>query len=204
MLHAMQFGSGPVPAGLLRAMFIARKRVFADLLKWDVPVIDGQFEVDQFDDAHATYLVLGDDRHDHLASARLLPTVRPHILDSFYPDLCEIPLPRGPEVHEVTRFCLDRRLRACERRTARDALVHGLANHALAIGIDRYTAIAEVSWFEQIATFGWDCKALGRPRSVDGAMLVAFEIAIDDDTPAKLDAAGIARGATNSDIRAAA
>ena len=28
---------------LLRAMFEARKKVFVDLLKWDVPVLDGRF-----------------------------------------------------------------------------------------------------------------------------------------------------------------
>lgn len=204
MLHTMRFGSGPVPPGLLRDMFIARKRVFADLLKWDVPVIDGQYEVDQFDDAHATYIVLADARHDHLASARLLPTDRPHILDSFYPDLCEVSPSRGPDVMEITRFCLDRRSSARERRAARDALVHGLASHALAVGVSRYVAIAEASWFEQIATFGWDCVALGQPRSIDGAKLVAFEITIDGDTIARLEAAGIAWVAPASDVRVAA
>ncbi len=60
----------------LRAMFAARKRVFVDLLKWDIPVLEGRFEVDQFDDGHARYIVLTDDSHNHLASARLLPTTR--------------------------------------------------------------------------------------------------------------------------------
>jgi len=34
---------------VLRAMFAARKEVFVDLLKWDLPVLDGRFEIDQFD-----------------------------------------------------------------------------------------------------------------------------------------------------------
>ena len=33
----------------LRAMFEDRKSIFVDLLKWDVPVLDGHFELDQFD-----------------------------------------------------------------------------------------------------------------------------------------------------------
>ncbi len=33
----------------LRAMFAARKQVFIDKLQWDLPVLDGRFELDQFD-----------------------------------------------------------------------------------------------------------------------------------------------------------
>src|SRR3546814_5947244 len=34
----------------MRAMFAARKEVFIDLLKWDLPVLAGAYELDQFDD----------------------------------------------------------------------------------------------------------------------------------------------------------
>ena len=44
----------------LRAMFEARKRVFVDLLKWDVPVLDDAYEIDQFDTPVASYLVRRD------------------------------------------------------------------------------------------------------------------------------------------------
>jgi len=191
MLHIMQPDARPAPDGVLRAMFAARKSVFVDLLKWDVPVIDGAYEVDQFDDAHATYLVLADSEEGHLASARLLPTTRPHILDSFYAGLCEEAPPRGDDVYEITRFCLDRELNARERRAARDTLVTALAGHALSAGIARYTAIAEMPWFQQILAFGWRCRPLGLPQVIGGTMLVALGIEIDADTPAQLAAAGI-------------
>ena len=110
------------PAGswTLRAMFEDRKSVFVDLLKWDVPVLCGRFELDQFDDEHATYLIIADEDGDHLASARLLPTTRPHILGSLFPDLCAAPPPAGPWVFEITRFCLSRRQGAASRRLARN------------------------------------------------------------------------------------
>lgn len=91
---------------VLRAMFAARKRVFVDMLKWDVPVLAGQYEVDQFDDSHATYLILSDAEGGHLGSARLLETERPHILDTLFPELCELAIPRGPAVREITREVL--------------------------------------------------------------------------------------------------
>jgi acyl-homoserine lactone synthase len=189
MLHVVAIASGL--DGVLRAMFAARKSVFVDLLGWDVPVIDGAYEVDQFDDAHATYLVLADRGGRHLGSARLLPTTRPHILDSLYAGLCEGEPPRGPYTVEITRFCLDRRLCARERRAVRDTLVTALVAHALSTGISTYTAIAEIGWFQQILAFGWRCRPLGMPREVEGALLAALRIEIDAATPAQIIQAGI-------------
>lgn len=205
MLHILGFGSPHTPDGVLRGMFAARKSVFVDLLKWDVPVIDGRFEVDQFDDQHATYLVLTDRAGAHLGSTRLLPTERPHILDSFYADLCDEAPPRGPHIAEITRFCLDRRLRAAERRQVRDTLVTALVDHALAAGINGYSAIAELGWFQQILAFGWRCMPLGLPRTIEGQTLAALGIEIAQDTPQRLAAAGIrAVAALGAGLRAAA
>ena len=144
MLHVVQSAAQPASDAALRSMFAARKSVFVDLLKWDVPVLDGRYEVDQFDDVYATYLVLAEPDGTHLGSARLLPTTRPHILDSFYSALCEDTPPRAANIFEITRFCLDRRLSGRERRQVRDTLVTALANHALAVGITSYSAIAEM------------------------------------------------------------
>ena len=44
-------------AALLQAMHRERKHVFVDLLKWNVPVVDGQYEIDEFDDDEAIYLI---------------------------------------------------------------------------------------------------------------------------------------------------
>jgi N-acyl-L-homoserine lactone synthetase len=184
-------GEAAGEARALRSMFEARKRVFVDLLKWDVPVLAGRFEIDQFDDPHATYLILTDGEGLHLASTRLLPTLRPHILDSLFASLCDAPPPRSATTFEVTRFCLDRSLSARDRRAARDTLIVALVEHALAQGIDTYTAVADMHWFAQIPTFGWTCRPLGAPRSINGERLAAFAIEIDASTPERLTAAGI-------------
>lgn len=175
----------------LRTMFEARKRVFVDLLNWDVPVLAGRYEIDQFDDVHATYLILSGADGAHLASARLLETSRPHILDSLFPELCTGPIPRGPAIREITRFCLDRNLRAADRRRARDTLVAALAAHALGRGIRAYTGVAEPGWLQQILQFGWRCRLLGPPQQVDEAGLGALQIFIDSETPGLLSAHGI-------------
>jgi acyl-homoserine lactone synthase len=175
----------------MRSMFEDRKSIFVDLLKWDVPVLDGRFELDQFDDEHATYVIIADERGDHLGSARLLPTTRPHILGSLFPMLCAAPLPRGPAVFEITRFCLSRRQGKLARRTTRNRLVSALAWHALEAGIQTYTGVAEMAWLQQILAFGWDCRPLGVPVQLACGMLGALAINITPDTPRLLDLNGI-------------
>jgi len=188
----------------LRSMFEARKRIFVDLLKWDLPVLAGRFEVDQFDDPHATYLIVTDKDGGHLASARLLPTTRPAILDALFPHLVAGPVPRGEGIAEITRFCLSRDVNAAMRRTARDILLAGLVDHALANGIHSYTGVAELVWFRQIERFGWECRSLGEPCIDGGRLLTALRIEIDAATPARLAGAGIGGGAERALPAAAA
>jgi len=191
MLHILETGAPPGAHAVLRAMFAARKSVFVDLLGWDVPVLDDRYEVDQFDGPDATYLVLTEADGRHLASARLLPTARPHILGDVFPELCQTAPPRGPGIVEISRFCLDRRLNAAQRRRVRDQLVIALVRHALAANVSSYTAMAELGWYQQILAFGWRCEPLGLPHAIGGRPVAALRIQIDEHTPALLAAAGI-------------
>ncbi len=180
----------------LREMFEARKRVFVDLLKWDVPVLEDRFEVDQFDDEHAAYLIVASDDGRHAGSARLLQSLRPHILDTLFQDLCAAAPPRGPDVMEITRFCLGRGQSSQERLETRNRLVSALVRYALENGISAYTGVAEMGWLQQILAFGWRCRPLGLPRRIDGRMLGALRIDISHETPGLLAANGIYRPAS--------
>lgn len=183
--------AGPSEDRVLRTMFEDRKSVFVDLLKWDVPVIGGRFELDEFDDEQATYIIVADKDGDHLGSARLLPTTRRHILDSLFPNLCSAPPPSGPHIFEITRFCLSRRQSARTRQETRNRLVSALVAHALATGIRSYTGVAEMGWLQQILAFGWECRPLGLPVRMECGTLGALRIEIAPDTPARLSENGI-------------
>lgn len=186
--------TGPAEDRALRGMFEARKRVFVDLLRWNLPVLDGRFEIDQFDDGHAIYLMVSDCNGRHLGSARLLPTSRPYLLQALFPTLCEGALPAADDIWEITRFCLERGLRADERLGVRNALVHALAVHALGAGIRTYVGVAELAWLQQVLAFGWRCRPLGFPQPIGGRTLGALEIGIDEDTLGLLAANGIGEG----------
>src|SRR3954471_347117 len=138
----------PLEDQVLRSMFEARKQVFVDLLGWDVPVLQDRYEIDGFDDEHAVYLVVADGDGRHLGSARLLPSMRPHILDTLFPGLCAADVPRGAGIFEITRFCLDRRQDARQRLATRNRLVSALVDHALEEGVTAYTGVAELGWYQ--------------------------------------------------------
>ena len=191
MAIVAEFIARPLDVPVLREMFEARKRVFVDLLRWDVPVLEGRYELDQFDDEHSAYLVVTGPQGRHAASARLLKTTRPHILDTLFHSLCDVQPPAGPRTLEITRFCLDRGQSAADRLEARNLLVSGLVRYALDRGIETYSGVAEIGWLQQILAFGWRCRPLGLPRRIQGRMLGALRIDIDGETPGLLAANNI-------------
>ncbi len=174
----------------LANMFRERKRVFIDLLQWDVPVLADSFEVDQFDTASATYLLLAGPDGCHKASLRLLPTLAPNLLASIFPELCDGAPPRAGDILEISRFCLSRDLRAVDRRRFRNALVTMAVRFALDRGVRGYCCVADIAWLEQIPSFGWRCRSLGVPRRLACGVTGAMLIEIDERTPDRMAAAG--------------
>lgn len=80
-----------------------RYRVFVEMLGWDLPCSDG-LELDQFDREDTVYLVARKGE-EVVGMARLLPTHRPYLLGEVFPQLMgSLPVPRDPEVWELSRF----------------------------------------------------------------------------------------------------
>lgn len=93
---------------LMDQMFRLRKRVFADELKWDVPVV-GDYERDVYDNHRPVYLMWCDNTCTKLyAVVRLMPTTGPTLLyDVFretFPDVLSF---EAPGIWEATRMCID-------------------------------------------------------------------------------------------------
>lgn len=167
-----------------------RKRIFVDLLGWDVPTVAGEYEVDQFDGPGAVYLVSGEANGEHCGSIRLLPTIQPHILGSLFPELCDGKVPIGPNVYEITRGCLSPRLRSAERLRIRNQLTTAAVAFALENRIDTFTCVADGGWYSQILSLGWRCEPLGLPMIIGGAMTGALRICVERNTPQLLADAG--------------
>jgi N-acyl-L-homoserine lactone synthetase len=191
MIHLIEGVGEQADQPLLESMFEARKRLFVDLLDWDLAVVDERFEIDRFDDAYATYILVADRAARHRASMRLLPTTRPHLLGSMFERLCSDGVPVGADIFEITRLCLPANELASERKRLRNALIRAMVDHALAQGIRTFTGVVTARFREQILTMGWDAEALGPGIDMGGGRLGAFAIRIDEGTPARLEATGL-------------
>lgn len=189
MVHIIQ--NCPLTDRRIVTMFEDRKRLFVDVMKWEVPVIAGHYEIDAFDGTSSTYLICGDDDGAHAGSLRLLSTLSPHILGDLFAFLCEGEVPRGRTIFEITRLCLPCRLGAERRRAVRDKLISAMVDHALETGITAFTGVVTWRFIEQVLAMGWKAHPLDRPGAVDGVQLGAFHIDIDDSTPERLRATGI-------------
>ncbi|MBF5089102.1 autoinducer synthase [Novosphingobium sp. NBM11] len=190
MIQIFHGARAPGTNAILDAMHRDRKLVFVDLLKWDVPVIDDCFEIDQFDDERAIYLVAVDGDGAHRGSIRLLPTDGPHILGTIFPDLCDGGVPRSLNIYEISRGCLSMRLRAPERLAVRNALTTAAVEFALLHEIHAFTCIADSGWLSQVLALGWDCWPLGLPRKIGRSLTGALRIDITPETPHLLREAG--------------
>jgi acyl homoserine lactone synthase len=185
------------------AMFEDRRRLFVDMMRWDVPVTDGRFEIDQFDGPTATYLTDLDECGFHRGSMRLLLSTGPHILADLFGELCKGAVPRGADIQEITRLCLPTRLGAKERFAVRNRLISAMVDHALAAGVRTLTGVVRPSFRESVLAMGWDASPLGPERKIGGLMLGGFRIEIDAETPARLTRTGIyAPVSTRFDIAA--
>lgn len=172
---------------LVEAMHRDRKAVFVDRLGWSVPVV-GDLEIDEFDTEAAVYLVAADASGAHLGSLRLLPSERPHLLGTLFPELCAEGVPIGPTVYEVSRLVLSPALRAATRLAARQRLIVALAEYGLEAGIETYTCMAGPAWLSQIMAMGWRAELLGPPREIDGETIGALALPVDAATLARFRA----------------
>ncbi|MEW7008468.1 MULTISPECIES: acyl-homoserine-lactone synthase [unclassified Lentilitoribacter] len=93
---------------LMDQMFRLRKRVFADQLGWDVPVI-GEYEKDVYDNHQPAYLMWCDNTCMELyAVVRLMPTTGPTLLyDVFRKTFPNVVSFEAPGIWEATRMCMD-------------------------------------------------------------------------------------------------
>lgn len=191
MIHVIDHHLAPGNRSLLQSMFADRKRLFVDLFGWDVPVIDGQYEMDQFDTAHTIYLIAAEEDGSHAASIRLFPTSRPHMLDTLFPHVCPLGVPADEMTWESTRLCLPQRHGAERRRVLRNMLFSAMVDVALARGIERYTGLIPEAFRKEVLAMGWQAEPLGPAVRITGGSVGAFLIHIRQDTPERLRWTGV-------------
>lgn len=168
------------------AMFKLRKRVFHDLLKWDVSV-RGDWEIDNYDEANPLYVLSYSDDGERLRGAlRLLPTLGPNMLDDTFPILLgDNPEVRSASVWESSRFCIDPTIsqdRGSNQVTIAAAeLMCGVGELGLASGLSHIVTVTDVFLERMFRRMGCPGERIGEPQRIGSvyAVAVAWEVTQD-------------------------
>ncbi len=180
MLHVITARNRHSYVREIDSMHRDRKRVFVDRLKWDLRVFDGEREVDQFDTDDAVYIMEADNRH-HLASLRLLPTTKPHLLGDIFPFLCKGDVPRGEDIWELTRLCITPDVDKAEAAGLRGIVWLGALRYAFARGIHKFTGVTHAQFLSQVLAAGLHVEPLGLPQVYRGDLIGAHIVHISPD-----------------------
>lgn len=169
MIFFVDAGNRAFFAADLVAMHRQRKAVFVDRARWKVPVVADQ-EIDRFDLLeHTLYLLAKDARHGPvLASARLLTTMEPHLMQDLYPFSQRAALPSGPGVWEASRFCTSPEIAGRSRRLSLLwEVICGVMESAMAQGIRQVIFAANRALLPLALNCGWEASIAG-PTQKDG------------------------------------
>lgn len=160
-----------------------RYRMFVERQRWSVPHYR-KMEYDAFDTPAATYILVVDDQNRPLGTARLIPTTRPYMVETLWPDLVDTELPHHASVWEASRFGCDRELDARTRRLVVGRLIQGCQEFGITNGISRYLGVMP-SWIFRhvIAAHGCPVTPLGPKLRLHGHQI---EAAFIDVSPSVL------------------
>lgn len=167
-------------------MFRLRKKVFHDLLKWDVQVRD-DWEIDHYDDANPLYVLSYCGSTQRLRGAlRLLPTLGPNMLDDTFPVLLgATPEIRSASVWESSRFCIDPEIsqdRASNQVTVAAAeLMCGVGELGLASNLSHIVTVTDVFLERMFRRMGCPGERIGEPQRIGSvhAVAIAWEVSHD-------------------------
>jgi acyl-homoserine lactone synthase len=200
MIERLRGSDEPRYPHLFQQMYRQRHEIYVARRKWGElkPVDD--LEKDQFDTAHATYLLVLDGEEHVLAGLRLLPTCGPHLLADVFPHLAQNgPVPRGVDIFELTRFYVACSARGPLTQRLIGVLAAGLFEHCLEIGVRRLTSVVDTFLVPRMEDLGWQVRRLGPPGSYQEGRAVAVEIAV---TQSALDTVRRRRGIGRRVLRA--
>lgn len=174
MLDVIYGTHGLEKAGLSEKMWRARHEVFVSEMNWALPHKNGM-ERDLYDTQEAIYLVAKDENDDIRASARLLPTTMPHLMEEIFGYLVDDSkiIPKGQTVLELTRYFVARsnnRLR--DMPTLSSEIFCGVMEYCVQEAITSLLIVMDTRFLPQLQEIGWTWRPLGLPQEFGGGPTV--------------------------------
>jgi len=171
----------------LEEMYRLRHQIYVGRRGWKALARDDGRDIDQFDTADTVYL-LGLTEHGAVTSGlRLNPTTKPHLINTFFPHAVTFgPIPTGEKIYEITRyFVVPRRVPQMDRRRAAGALITGMLEYGLSIGLTDITLLCDTFFMSTMLEMRWNVRPLGLPTAYDEGTCIAVIFDVSEEAIAK-------------------
>lgn len=167
-----------------------RKQVFHDRLKWEV-CVEGDWEVDSFDDEDPLYVLSVDSENRLQGSLRLLPTTGPNMLRDVFGQITRnFGTVSNPMVWESSRFCIRMPSGSDQRESHHISkstveLIAGMGEVGLLAGIDHIVTVYDAFLRRIIRQTGCKEELIGEAVRFGRVMTYA---GLFDVNPIEIDA----------------
>lgn len=154
------------------SMFRDRATQFKQRLGWAVEVDEYGHEFDAYDDLNPLYVIMQNERGEHVGSGRLMPTTGRTMLNDHFSDLAGGVSIQSPLIWETTRFCVSPRI-AGDRRlalTTPAALLWAGCEIAMRSGIEFYAGVFAEPMLRVYKAAGWTPEVLGSRYTPEGTI----------------------------------
>jgi len=190
MLTAISYKEATKYTDLFYGQFRLRYREFVDRQNYEVRSIDAM-EFDQFDNLASVYLVYSEDGRTVLGCSRLAPIAYGCMLAELFPQMVDDrSIFQRPRIWEGTRFCVDHRLPAEQRRSVLRHISLGYIAYGLAHGVDRIIGLMPTAILRTVfERNGIRLERLGAAQQIgDHSKIQAASIEINADQLASAEA----------------
>jgi acyl-homoserine lactone synthase len=180
-VHIVRTPADRVSIDLLERNYRLRHTIFVDLQGWEALRRPDCRDVDAFDTADATHLLLTDG-DELVGGSRFTPLDKPNLLQTVFSGLVQGNLPASPSLGaDWTRFYVRPDRREGRRRAPESAaLFCAMMEYALSQGYSYITFVSSIGMLEHGTAVGWKITPLGAPALIDGKPTIAAWIEVSE------------------------
>jgi acyl-homoserine lactone synthase len=158
--------------------FRLRHEIFVKERGWKDFDVDGIYEMDQYDNDDATYLISVDEEDKVVGSSRIYPTVLPHMLSEHFAALVDDAVPQRIDLVEFTRLAICKSQRGT--RIYFEQFL-GLQEFCLSQGMSGATTLIRTHRIPIVQSAGMNVVPLGFAQEIDGEMCTAILIEASEE-----------------------
>lgn len=181
-LHIVRDPADRQGRDLLEQNYHLRHRVFVENQGWEALRRPDGRDVDAFDNADATHLLITDSDGTLVGGSRITPLDRPNLLQTVFNGLVQGELPAHPsQGADWTRFYVHPDRREGRRRAPESAaLFCSVMEYALSQGLSYITFVSTIYMLEHGTAVGWRITPLGAPVLSEGKPTIAAWIEVSE------------------------